>query len=1121
MSCSAERRFLALRKRLDQLGYRESLGTESLALVDRLFSDLVHTTESLRNAKLSLAKTEKESRNVDAVLGPYRTDNARLVRENNELHLDLLKLREEKDRLARELKGCTRKLEHETTDLKFLNNQYVQKVRALERENAVKSERIQQLQERNMQAVVQTPGGKKRTIPFRRQRMQIDELLPPSSGPSAVVSQPDDPYIADLLQVADDRIHELQQDLTRLKLELDRAQEGIKHLNTQVAERDREIERLGRVLHGGRPHDVISLEAQNISNEKLIAHLNLQMEYLQEANGVLKQQLQERQQSASSQVAHLSARNQELCQELSHIDQLAEQLQKDKDLVLVTADQELQEAKQEIERQHRQIEHLEKVVGQLRTSRVENEHKTQELRSQLADVSEQKEDMEGLLNFLEEEKRRLQGKVEKMMDSEKELVLELERMRAHFGVCGKDRSPSRLDAFVRSLEDDRDFYKLEAERLCRAGHGTWARSPRRGKDGGSAELEQAVQEKKELQNVLLDVEKQMQEIQAKVRALTAERDMLRMQQQQAQEELLQLQRDMPSSQVAEKDRGVEDLQKAAMERDALRERLKAALSAREEDERRIHTLEETLQTLEAERTELRAQVSLLTKSSLALEEELRARASASERAAEEAAQQRAETSALRLLQEQMEQSLSDCQHQVSVKKNELLAAQQQIEKQEKKIAELSRHSFEHGDEMAVLQKTVSALDREKDALQEQVDQKTEKIAGLLEELSSKEKSLAHVRSTIADMENSLQLLQGALSGREREINSLRQQLDVAQEELAAMGQERELTLRENRRLQDDLATMTRENQAVHVELEQAMRDQDDLKMRVHSYIAEVARVENMMALKEQENRDLLEQFRSAHLQAEDRELKLQQVEGTNSSIRLELLTADTERRHLRERVSHLEREIEEHMNAQQAYEQQASSLTKSMAHLEAELRAAQAEKVDVLTDLAAVRELCVKLDSSKEVMGRQLTSKSMELERVMAELEDVRSEAELLKQQLSSERLALKNLETLLSAVRQKEFQSHVSVSEKEGELKALKERLALADTMTAGHVREVSQLRGKLSQLQTEMDVLKRQLTSERFERERALQEMRRQGLSFSSIRSSSPSPCPPSPEHSLDNKL
>ncbi len=48
-------------------------------------------------------------------------------------------------------------------------------------------------------------------------------------------------------------------------------------LCVQVEERDKEIERLNRVLDGGRPNDVISLEAQNISNEKLIAHLNLQV----------------------------------------------------------------------------------------------------------------------------------------------------------------------------------------------------------------------------------------------------------------------------------------------------------------------------------------------------------------------------------------------------------------------------------------------------------------------------------------------------------------------------------------------------------------------------------------------------------------------------------------------------------------------------------------------------------------------------------------------------------------------------------------------------------------------------------------------------------------------------
>ena len=57
-----------------------------------------------------------------------------------------------------ELKASLRKLEHENADLKFLNNQYVHKVKQLEKESKQKSDRILQLQEKNFQAVVQTPG---------------------------------------------------------------------------------------------------------------------------------------------------------------------------------------------------------------------------------------------------------------------------------------------------------------------------------------------------------------------------------------------------------------------------------------------------------------------------------------------------------------------------------------------------------------------------------------------------------------------------------------------------------------------------------------------------------------------------------------------------------------------------------------------------------------------------------------------------------------------------------------------------------------------------------------------------------------------------------------------------
>ena len=89
----------------------------------------------------------------------YRSDNAKLVRENNELHLQLIRLKEDSDTTAKDLKAAARKLEHENADLRFLNSQFVHKVRALEKEAKAKGDRISQLQDKNFHAVVQTPGN--------------------------------------------------------------------------------------------------------------------------------------------------------------------------------------------------------------------------------------------------------------------------------------------------------------------------------------------------------------------------------------------------------------------------------------------------------------------------------------------------------------------------------------------------------------------------------------------------------------------------------------------------------------------------------------------------------------------------------------------------------------------------------------------------------------------------------------------------------------------------------------------------------------------------------------------------------------------------------------------------
>lgn len=82
-----------------------------------------------------------------------------------------------------------------------------------------------------------------------------------------------------------------------------------------------------------------------------IYHLLLclvQLECLQETNRTLEEKLQGLQQkkkNVSTEVASLSLKNLELCEELTHIDQLAKQMEIDKDRVLETADMELQDAK--------------------------------------------------------------------------------------------------------------------------------------------------------------------------------------------------------------------------------------------------------------------------------------------------------------------------------------------------------------------------------------------------------------------------------------------------------------------------------------------------------------------------------------------------------------------------------------------------------------------------------------------------------------------------------------------------------------------------------------------------------------------------------------------------------
>ena len=61
--------------------------------------------------------------------------------------------------------------------------------------------------------------------------------------------------------------------------------------------------------------------------------------------------------------------------------------------------------------------------------------------------------------------------------------------------------------------------------------------------------------------------------------------------------------------------------------------------------------------------------------------------------------------------------------------------------------------------------------------------------------------------------------------------------------------------------------------------------------------------------------------------------------------------------------------------------------------------------------------------------------------------EDLRKELDMLRNQVSTERNSVRNLESLLSTNREKEFQAQLENQEQRSELQLVKDRLALADS--------------------------------------------------------------------------
>ncbi|CAF1065645.1 unnamed protein product [Adineta steineri] len=1233
MASLSEQKYTTLRKRLDQFGFKQPLAIESLPLVEKLFQAFIQTTEELKKAKENAPTHSQpsaaplpssQSSTTLSSAHPYKNDNARLVKENNDLHLELIKCREQLDHHVKDFKSQLRKLEHENADLRFLNTQYIHRLRSLEKESRQKDNKILELQEKNFQAVVQTPGGNKHTIPFRRQRLDIDEMLPESSSSTQRTSAQqlpyvNDPYIIDIVKVTEDRIAELELELQQQKQYVDEVETKMANLKYQVENRDREIERLHRVLDGGRSSDTLSLESRLRSNDKVIANQSAQIDFLHETNRALERRLQEvteLKRTLSDKQFEERLKASDLVRDLKDIDRLARKVQADKDFTVETADRELNEAKIEIQYNHREMQSLDTKVACLATEKKNLLEELEAARNQCGERENEIIRIQTLLERTQADKAKLSRQVSKLVLNEKDLLQELQKCRRTTKaptptVSGASSTkklslPARLDIHLKNVEDERNMYKAETETLQKllserlrgassssspsasrlrgrslsptpgartTGRRDIATSPvmqlgrrsgsngstsptrctvcginrhrssptkdltafenqlrnveeerdrfrrelnkhkRSSKDMDEPQLAKVIREKEDLQLLLNKFERHMGEIQGNIKVLTNERDNISVLYEQAKEELQRARHDIlqsvqtPKVSLAaqsilrkvesERDAALIEARTSANERDTIRERLRVAtdtnLTERARLEQRIEDLQIEIRKLDNDREDILQQNHLLREQIKDYESKVDEQLFTISQLNQELNDQKTTSSQLRFLSEEAERLVQENQRQLNLKKEELRVQEEKTHRLEKKLYDTQEMNKGIKDDFHVVRSTVHTLDKEKDRLCGELDLKAEENLHLIQELNSKTRRIEELSMMIAELEAALDRTKDDTKQKLKEITSMRMQLDRNLEELNEYRRKLDLGVRDNKRLQDDLLTVTRENQTLHQELEHAIDDKENLKLQVQEYIKEVSKCENVISQKENDRTSLFEQYREATNELSRAKLTLADIESQAANLRQELHIKSADMKRLAERTDYLERELQQHISVNHEYEIQLSNMNRSIQRNEEIIKRLQIEKQNYATEISNVRDLNSTVENKKEHIIRELTGREIENEQLQAAISDMKLEIDMLHTQINNEKAMVRSLEEIIGSSREKEFQSQVQAQEKDSDLQLAKERANMTDVKIQSQGKEIAALRAQVIGLESDNDRLKRQLTSERFEREKAAQDLRK----------------------------
>ncbi|VDP57546.1 unnamed protein product [Schistosoma mattheei] len=176
--------------------------------------------------------------------------------------------------------------------------------------------------------------------------------------------------------------------------------------------------------------------------------------------------------------------------------------------------------------------------------------------------------------------------------------------------------------------------------------------------------------------------------------------------------------------------------------------------------------------------------------------------------------------------------------------------------------------------------------------------------------------------------------------------------------------------------------------------------------------------------------------------------------------------------------------------------QKSNATSRSLVEANEQLRMSRAEIETLSTEISRIRDALSRSETEKANVQRENNTQRLDNDQLRAQLDDFEVELEQIKEQLEDERENNRNINEILTITRQKEQKALSEAQERTTEVIALRDRIASAEERAEMAQREVEKVRERLAETEREANRLSRSLSAERFEKERALSELRLSSL-------------------------